>query len=394
MLEEMIGRLEKANASVAEQQAQIDQLRDLGRNAEQVLPQLETRLGEVEGRVAAARATLTSFSAYAPESWSAVAGNADTATERLGTARSQLDAAKAAVAAGTRDDAAVAARAAERAIGEADALLGAITETDTALKDMQAKLVATLMAVQADVAKADAAAAAGQTTSMGQQLVESKAALAEAQRLAALQPPDIAGASRKATEADALIDQVLEDQGRATRAAQEQIGLAATSIAQARAMVNGGMGGRRALTRLNEAETYLARANQLLPTDPVAATQAAQTADALADEAVAEAQSQVSVGVSGYGAGTMPPMEMPGTGGGGGGGLGNVITGMILGSMMGGGNRGGGWGGGGIGWGGGTGSGGFGGSRRSGGSRSGGSRSAGSRSGGGMRAGRRSGGGF
>jgi hypothetical protein len=200
----------------------------------------------------------------------------------------------------------------------------------------------------------------------------------------------VAAASRLVTEADALLDGVMEDHDRAVTSAQHAIGLAGTSIAQARAAINGGGGGRRAMSRLSEAEGYLARANELLAMDPVAAAQAAQTADALADEALAEARAGAPTSFGGGIGVPMPPGGGGGGGGGGsggGGGFGDLLTGIILGNLMGGNDRSGGWGGGGIGWGGGTGSGGFGGgSRRSGG---GGSRSGG----GGLGGGRRSSGG-
>jgi hypothetical protein len=401
MLEEVIARCEKANAMIGEQQVRIDRLRDLGRNAEQVIPTLEARAAEVEARVATGRQTLESFAAYAPASWAPVKANADTATARIATARDSLRAAREAVGADRRDAAAVAARAAETALAEADGLLAAIDETARSLAELATRLAATLATEQADLAKAEAAVSAGRAPGKEQQLASAREALAQAQALAHAQPPDIAGATRLVTEADTLIDQVLEDQQRALQGAQGAIALASTSISQAQALVNGGFGGRRALTRLSEAQGYLARANQLLPTDPAAATQAAQTADALADEALAEAQvaRDQSLGTGGGSfatGGGWAPTPQPRSGGG----FGDLLTGMILGNILNGGNRGGrGWGGGGVGWGGGFGSGGFGGgSRRSGGggSRGGGGLGGGRRSsgGGGLGGGRRSSGGF
>ncbi len=385
MLEEIIARCEKANAGVAEQKQRIDALRDLGRNAEQVLPQLEARITETDARVEAARGTLAAFDRYAKDSWAAVAGNADAAAAKVDVARAGVKGAHAAVAANRRDDAAKGARAAETALAEGDALLAAIDETGRSLAELTARLAAAIAAENADLAKAEQAIASGRARGKEQQLADAKVALAQAMALAGATPPDVAAATRLVTQADTLLDQVVEDAERATTSAQHAMSLAATSIAQARALVNGGQGGRRALTRLNEAEGYLARANELLTTDPMAATQAAQTADALADEALAEARSDANSIVS-YGGGTVPPVNQ----GGGGGGFGDLLTGIILGNMMGGGNnRSGGWGGGGIGWGGGTGSGGFGGGRRSG----GGSFGGGSQSGGGLGGGRRSSGG-
>jgi plasmid stabilization system protein ParE len=401
MLEQIITHCETANATVAAQQAQIDALRDLGKNAETVIPEIEARAAATDEKVEAGRATLAAFSAYAAESWAAVATNADTAAAKVAAARKSLTDAKTAVIGGKRDEAAKQARAAENALGEADALLTAIAETDRALKEMTARLAAAMAQEHADLAKAEQAVASGRAKGKESQLADAKARLVEAQQLASARPPDVANANRLVTEADALLDAVMEDVERAAASAQNAIANAATSIAQARALVNAGQGGRRALSRVTEAEGYLQRANELLSVDPMAATQAAQTADALADEAVAEARAQS--GPVSYGTGT-GGFGGPGYsgGGGGGGGLGDILTGIVLGNVLGGGNnRSGGWGGSGSGWGGGFGSGGFGGgsSRRSGGfgggsRRSGGGLGGGRRSGGGMGGGRRSSGGF
>jgi hypothetical protein len=401
MLEQIITHCEAAGATIAAQQAEVDALRDLGKNAETVIPEIEARAAATEQKVEAGRATTAAFSAYAAESWAAVATNADSAAAKVEASRTALKAAKTAVIGGKRDEAAKQARAAENALSAADALLTAIDETDRALKEMTARLAAAMAQEHADLAKAEQAVASGRAKGKEQQLADAKARLAQAQQLASARPPDVANANRLVTEADALLDGVMEDVQRAAASAQNAIAVAATSIAQARALVNAGQGGRRALSRVNEAEGYLQRANELLSVDPMAATQAAQTADALADEAVAEARAQS--GPVSYGSGT-GGFGGPGYsgGGGGGGGLGDILTGIVLGNVLGGGNnRSGGWGGSGSGWGGGLGSGGFGGgsSRRSGGF-GGGSRSSGGglgsgrRSGGGMGGGRRSSGGF
>ena len=122
MLEEIVARCEKANAGVADQKQQIDALRDLARNVEQVLPQVDAQAAATDARVAAGRQAIAGFSAYAKESWTAVAGNADAAAAKVATARKSLEEAKAAVGANRRDDAAKGARAAETALADAGTL--------------------------------------------------------------------------------------------------------------------------------------------------------------------------------------------------------------------------------------------------------------------------------
>jgi uncharacterized membrane protein YgcG len=402
MLQEIIDRTGRAKASVAEQKERIDTLRDLSRNIDQVLVTAGARATELDGRVNAARQTLTDLSVrYAEATIQPVASNPDTAAQKLASARELLAAGTADVAAGKRDDAVTKVRDAETALTEATTLLDAVETTRASIEELSAKIGSEIAAIQQDIAQAQAAVASGKGAEH-QRAVESAAALiARAQQALSASPPDIMGASRLATEANTTVDAALAAiqekevaAQRAAVAAQTAISTAAASIAQASAFVNGNLpgsgAGRRARTRLAEAQSYLERAQTLLTQDPAAAAQAAQTADALADEALAEARASAESAM-GYGQTPvgMPPGYGPPSGGGGSdmGSMGMFILGQVLGGMMSGGGggrrRNSGWSGGGGGFGG-FGSGGFGGGG------GGGGRSRG----GGLGGGRRSGGGF
>jgi uncharacterized membrane protein YgcG len=388
MLQEIIDRCTKAKAIVAEQQASIDNLRELEKNVEQVLKQTGADADAVEARMAAAADTLTRLGRYAPASWQPVAGNREAATKKLAAARAALSSGLAAVTAGKRDEAAVNARTAQSGVVEAGRLLDGLDQTAQSLDEMAGKLPALLQHVQTDVSQAQASVSAGTSPDAKPAVDRAAAALAQANALAAAGAPDVMAAYRQATDASTAIDQTLTGirdteaaQQRAVASAQGAIQTAESSIAQASSVIDAFARipsvGRRARTRLAEAQGWLDRANQLLPSDPAGAKQAAQNADQLADEAASEAQANV-------GGDTRPPggwgMAPPRQGDGGGAlpfllgaVLGGIFSGGHSGSGGGGGWGGGGWGGGGGSSGGGRGFGGFGSGGFGGGSGGGGS---------------------
>ena len=137
-----------------------------------------------------------------------------------------------------------------------------------------------------------------------------------ASALAAATAPDVMAAYRQATDASTSIDQTLAGirdteaaQQRAMASARAAIQTATSSIAQARSVIDAYARapsvGRRARTRLTEAQGWLDRANQLLASDVAGATQAAQTADQMADQASLEAQPTIG-GDVGSGGGYAP----------------------------------------------------------------------------------------
>ena len=425
MLQEIIDRCTKAQGMVNDQLARIKTLRDLARNVDQVLPQTVTAVDAQVARIEPAKAVLATLAAhFAAENIAAVAGNPDAAAGKLAAAKSALAEASTALAANDRDAAVQKVQVAETAITEASAQLDAVDATQTALAQGEAQLTASIAAVQQDVTQARAALSAGTGTDRAADVDRAAALLTQAQQLASATPLDVVGATRAATEANTVIDSVLagvQAAAAATQrnaaAAQAAYANASASVAQALALIaadSGSAAGRRARTRVAEAQQYLTRANSLMATDPATAAQASQTADALADEAIAEIQASmgsggvgggttwggpIGPGPGGIGSGGSGGSRNYGSGGGGytqpsgGGGLESFLGGLLGGMLSGGGGggRNSGWSGGSGGFGGfgsgGFGSGGFGGSSTGG----GGSSRSSSGSGGGGSAGRRSG---
>ncbi|MET0772659.1 MAG: hypothetical protein ABWZ82_06225 [Candidatus Limnocylindrales bacterium] len=403
MLQGVIDRCTQAQRLVQDQAARVKGLRDLVRNIDQVLPQTSALVEAQAARVEGARGILAQLGQrYQAQNFQAVAGNADAAQQKLAGAAAALAAGQAALTSGDRDQAVTKVQETETAIAEAKALLDAVDATRADLTSGEAELGASLSAVDQDIAQARSAISAGNAAERAGEVDRAAALLGQARQLASGTPIDLVGATRAVTEANTAIDAVLAGIQAADAAAQRNAATAqaafsnaSASVAQARGLLSAygaSAAGRRASTRVAEAQQYLARAQSLLGTDPATAAQAAQTADALADEAIAEMQASGVGGQMQWGGGgggyIGGPPQAP-SGGGGGDMLGSIIGG-ILGGMLsgGGGGRSSGWSGGSGGFGG-FGSGGFGGgsSRRS----SGGSRPSGGGGRSSARAGRRSG---
>ena len=340
MIEEVIARATRAQAVVDEQAASLARLRDFERNAPEALARLETELARVSGMVHKADADRQRLTRYAEANIESVAGNVESAEQKLDAARSRLAAGQAEVEAANAAAAAVVANEAQVALSDAEALLLAVTTLADTLDEASAKLEDELAHAARDVDEArervnQTPIQAGLTAS----LASAEAALADARRLADGTRPDVLGASRKATEANALSDALLEG----VREAQEQhrrternavaaIATARADVSRARDYINAYRRsrriGRESRNRLAEAERRLALAEQALADDVATALDQARSADALANEAYSLAQQEAP---------SYPPVDYgrhrPDDA------IGSLVIGAILGGILGGGGR-------------------------------------------------------
>lgn len=364
-LGDIIHRSEAAIASLAEQKADFDALRELERNAPQALAGVDTGAAEAESRLAAQKETLARLqAAYAESAVKHVADNITQAQERLAFVANASGTARERLGEGQTSPAAVAVRAAEEALHQARVLLEAIGKAATALDDARVKVDAALADTRGDLAQARALAEQGDHPELAGPIAAVEAALDTAQRETAAEKPDPIATLQRIEAAHAQLDTALtgvrdrEQQAQraaaslqqAIQSAQAQISATSDYIAARR----GGVG-TEARTRLAEAQRNLDYALSISRTDPTTALAYAQQANALAAQAAQIAQHDVDQFAS-WGGG-------PGGGGMfGGGGLGGaVLGGIIIDSILRGGHHGGGWGGGGFGGGWGGGGGGFGG---------------------------------
>lgn len=335
MIEQIIEHTKAAQATIEAQRVAIAQLRDLEKNAADVLAALPAQIDQVQARLPAAAEARTRLERYAPDSWKAVSGNVDAGTSRIASARKHQADGQLAVTAADRPKAAAEARSAQVDTSEAGTLLDAVVKTATSLDDVAGKVSAELDAVSKDLEQARPAVTATAPQERQDALRQADAALAAARTASTAAKPDVLGALRQATAAGALADQLLTgvraeavQRQRSLDAANSTIAGAEASIQQAEAYVTDHRRteelGRRARNRLDDARRYLAQARAGLAANPMQALQDARTADALADEALGLAEQDVNGGATGWAAQPNGPNNA----------LGSVLAGILLGGFL------------------------------------------------------------
>ncbi len=356
MYAEIIRACKVADDRLDAQVEAFDRLRDLEANAPEYIAGLGTRLDAVSARLPQAEQDWAALRArYSDAAVEPVVDNLEQARRFLEVAGTEVTDARADLAGRGAAAAVVSGRAAEDAITQAETMLDGIPRLEAELVDAASRIPASRAELTQDLAEA---------RTMGQDIAglvaRAEAAMAASAEAAAGARPDPIGALRLLDEADRALDEGLvqaraeQERARKASTALEQTLLTARSgIAAAEDFITTRRGaiGAAARTRLAEAQRHLQLATG--GSDPVAALGEAQQADALAQQALNLARSDVDQWQGRQG----------GLGGGGGVDLGSLVLGGILSGAFGGEyRRGGGYGGGyGGGFGGGGGGGGFGG---------------------------------
>jgi hypothetical protein len=424
-LSAIIDRCMAADQRLDAESEDFDRLRDLEGRAAEVADEVDRRRAAAETALPATATALQDLeSRYAGSAVTAVSANVDQARERLAFATQALARARTAlesagppqsstpqaggspmtgapdrpapdvaagsgqVPGGSRAEAALAVRAAEQAVDQAEQLIGAIHRAATDLNAARAAADALMTEIGTEItAGRSAMAGRGATPGLSEAIASAEHVVAQVRTELAASRPDPAAAVARLHAADANLDQALAEARdaaeRATRArallaqtlpvARAEVAAASDFITTRRGAVDAG-----ARASLSEAQRHLALAESLASTDPVAALAAAQQAQSLAASASESARHDVANwgGYGGYGSGY-----------GGRGFDAGSFAGAVLGGILAGQSRGGSWGGGGWGggYGGGWGGGGFGGSGSRGRRTGGGGGGGGGRRGGGGR---------
>jgi len=369
-LGEIIRRSEAALASLQEQKADFDSLRELEKNAPQALATVQAGAHEADAKIAKAEQSLTALrSKYADSALVQVADNITQAKERLAFVQNATATAEQKLAEGEASLAAVAVRASEESLHQTNVLLDAISKVSTSLDEARHGLEAAVVDTSQDLAQARALIQSGAHPELAGPVAGVESALGQVKAEMQGGKIDPIATLQRVETAHQALDQALtgiRDQQEQARRAQASL---QQTIMSAQAQISatsdyitarrGGVG-TEARTRLAESQRNLDYALSISRNDPVTALTYAQQAHALAAQAAQLAQADVDnfggYANQGYGGGGM-------FGGGGGGGRGGAILGGILINSIRTGGSGGGWGGGhsdGGGWGGGD-SGGFGG---------------------------------
>lgn len=370
-LGEIIRRSEAALASLQEQKADFDSLRELEKNAPQALAAVNAGARDADARIATAEQTLSALRAkYADSALVQVSDNIGQAKERLAFVQNATSTAQDKLASGESSLAAVAVRAAEESLHQTKVLIDAIAKVSGSLDEARNSLEAAVVDTAQDLAQAKAIIQSGAHPELAGPVAGVEAALAQVKAEIQGGKIDPIATLERVETAHQALDQSLSgirDQQEQARRAQASL---QQTIMSAQAQISatsdyitarrGGVG-TEARTRLAEAQRNLDYALSISRNDPVTALTYAQQAHALAAQAAQLAQGDVdSFGYANQGYGRGGGMF----GGGGGGGLGGAILGGILINSILNGGSGGGWGGGhsdGGGWGGGGGGGDFGG---------------------------------
>ncbi|MFE8884862.1 TPM domain-containing protein [Pseudarthrobacter enclensis] len=361
-LGEIIRRSEAALASLQEQKADFDSLRELEKNAPQALAAVNSGAREADAKITNAEASLATLQGkYADSALAQVSDNILQAKERLAFVQNASTAAQEKLDQGESSMAAVAVRAAEESLHQTNVLLDAISRLSSSLDEARNSLEAAVVDTSQDLAQARAMIQSGAHPELAGPVAGVEAALAQVKAEIQGGKIDPIATLQRVESAHQSLDQSLtgiRDQQEQARRAQASL---QQTIMSAQAQISatsdyitarrGGVG-TEARTRLAESQRNLDYALSIARTDPVTALTYAQQAHALAAQAAQLAQSDVDhfdgYANQGYGRGGM-------FGGGGGGGLGGAILGGILINSILNGGHGGGWGGGhgdGGGWGG------------------------------------------
>ena len=277
MLNEVLGRAQRAAGLLDEQHKRVASLRESEAKAPELLAALPSAIDVVAARLPATQAAFARLQAYAPATWATVGGNGSEAEKRIASARAETEAGRVGL---TTDIHAAAkhARVAQAATTQASALLDAIEKLVASLDETRQRLTAEIAAAAPDVERARAAVVAGKVdAAAGQHVDEAERLLAEARTQAASSQPDVVAGYQAAQQANQLADAVLEGvraaeerQARAVAALASALHSATTSVDRTNDYITSrhhGVG-REARTRLAEAERHLALANQLMSSDP------------------------------------------------------------------------------------------------------------------------------
>jgi hypothetical protein len=361
-LGEIIRRSEAALASLQEQKADFDSLRELEKNAPQALAAVNAGAREADAKIASAEQSLSTLRAkYAETALTQVSDNILQAKERLAFVQNATATAEQKLGEGEGSLAAVAVRAAEESLHQTNVLLDAISKVSSNLDEARNSLEAAVADTSQDLAQARAIIQSGAHPELAGPVAGVEAALGQVKAEIQGGKIDPIATLQRVETAHQSLDQALtgiRDQQEQARRAQASL---QQTIMSAQAQISatsdyitarrGGVG-TEARTRLAESQRNLDYALSIARTDPVTALTYAQQAHALAAQAAQLAQADVDhfdgYANQGYGRGGM-------FGGGGGGGLGGAILGGILINSILNGGGGGGWGGGhsdGGGWGG------------------------------------------
>jgi predicted nucleic acid-binding Zn-ribbon protein len=346
LLTRVIVAAARADQALDAQRAAFQQLRDLLINAPTRLDSLTQQMVDLTARLEPAQQTMTGLrSQFADTALTAVAGNVETAKQRLSFADQNITNARTLVARPSDRQGGLvdAIRAAESALGQARTMLDAVDSAATDINRAVAGLPAAIADIQAGINQAAGQLAQGNVPHATELGAARDAAVKSVTTAQSTGSADPLGAFTQLTQADAELDRLLatisqerEATERLTRAFDQALFTAQSRVRSVSDYIDTRRGtiGPEARTRLSEAVRQLEAAQAKRTTNLSEAIAHANGASMLAAQAQTMANADVSNAQRSFTGG--------GYGGGGGGGnMGAVLGGIIIGNILSGALRGG-----------------------------------------------------
>jgi hypothetical protein len=349
LLTRVIVAAARADDELEAQREAFGKLRDLVINAPDRLDTLTQQMVDLTARIEPAGQTLAALhSQFSETALASVAGNVDTAKQRLSFADQNISQGRALVAkpAGSQGGLVDAIRAAESALGQARTLLDAVDSASTDINRAVAALPAAIADIQNGINAAAAQLARGNVPRVAELTTARDAAVAAVTAAQSADTTNPLGSFTQLTQADAQLDRLLaaisdevETNARLTRAFDQALFSAQSQVRSVSDFVDTRRGsiGPEARTRLAEAVRQLEAAQAVKATNLSEAIQHANGAAMLAAQAQSMANADVSAAqrqyTGRYGSG--------GFGGGGGNNMGAVLGGILIGNILSGALRGG-----------------------------------------------------
>lgn len=305
LAESIIAFAAEGDAILDAQAAAFAELRELEKNAPEVLARAEGEVTALTDRIeASARLVDELQQRYAPPAVAAVADNPAQARSLLEFATEARDGATAAIAAGRTSDAAVQVRSLQAALAQATQLVDAAEALSGQLEEAAGALTAAIRDTGEDLASARTLSGDARLGSTAETLARAvsaaEAALAAASSAEGQSHPVSSLATL--TAADVELDRILaaarQQSEQVLRAVQQlpgTIARAESSIRQASSFIETRRGAvrERARSTLAQAERHLAAATEAAAVDPAGALTTALSAATTADSALASAQADV-----------------------------------------------------------------------------------------------------
>jgi uncharacterized membrane protein YgcG len=295
LLVQVLALCTAADSRLDDQVEGFDRLRDLERTVDTVLPGLAEQVAALPGRAEAAAATIQQLEIRWPAAALAPLGRQlEQVRERITFAEGSVRVGSELLAAGDRTGAVAHARATEDAIGQAGTLLDVIERAPQTLEVAQRAIDALVVETQKDLAEAEQV---GLPPEVAGPHHFAEDTLTWTQQAIASGNYDPVAVLRALEESDAALDRALAPVREAQVRRQRAEALLASATDAASASIQAandfittrrGAVGAEARTRLAEAQRRFGQGRA--ETDPVAALEHMQAADALGDQANALAQ--------------------------------------------------------------------------------------------------------